>query len=54
VLVNPRAAGPPTGLYSILGARGDSRAARLLLFDGLRLEPQQRTWATSLAALARK
>jgi hypothetical protein len=51
---NPRAARARTRLYTILRARGDTSAARLLLIDGLRLEPQQRTWATSLAALARK
>jgi hypothetical protein len=51
---NPRAARARTRLYTILRARGDTSAARLLLSDGLRLEPQQRTWATSLAALARK
>jgi len=51
---SPRAARARTRLYTILRARGDTRGARVLLIDGLRLEPQQRTWASSLAALERR
>jgi Flp pilus assembly protein TadD len=51
---NPRAARARTRLYTILRARGDTSGARRLLIDGLRLEPQQRTWAASLAALERR
>jgi protein O-mannosyl-transferase len=50
----PRAARARTRLYTIVRARGDTSGARRLLVDGLRLEPQQRTWATSLAALERR
>jgi hypothetical protein len=50
---SPRAARARTRLYTILRARGDTSGARRLLIDGLRLEPQQRTWAASLAALER-
>jgi hypothetical protein len=49
-----RAARARTRLYTIVRARGDTSTARRLLVDGLRLEPQQRTWATSLAALDRR
>jgi hypothetical protein len=51
---NPRAARARTRLYTILRVRGDTSGARRLLIDGLRLEPQQRTWAASLAALERR
>jgi hypothetical protein len=51
---SPRAARARTRLYTILRARGDTSGARRLLVDGLRLEPQQRTWAASLAALERR
>jgi Flp pilus assembly protein TadD len=51
---SPRAARARTRLYTILRARGDSSGARRLLVEGLRLEPEQRTWATSLAALERR
>ncbi|HEX7981733.1 MAG TPA: hypothetical protein VF461_24210 [Gemmatimonadaceae bacterium] len=51
---NPRAARARTRLYTIMRARGDTSGARRLLVEGLRLEPQQRTWATSLAALERQ
>jgi len=51
---SPRAARARTRLYTILRVRGDTSAARVLLIDGLRLEPQQRTWATTLAALERR
>jgi hypothetical protein len=51
---SPRAARARTRLYTILRARGDTSGARRLLIDGLRLEPEQRTWATSLAALERR
>ena len=49
-----RAARARTRLYSILRARGDTSGARRLLVDGLRLEPQQRTWAASLATHERR
>jgi tetratricopeptide (TPR) repeat protein len=46
---SPRAARARTRLYSILLARGDTSAARRLLVEGLRLEPEQRSWITLLA-----
>jgi hypothetical protein len=51
---DPRAARARTRLYTMVRARGDTNGARRLLVDGLRLEPQQRTWASSLAALERR
>jgi len=51
---SPRAARARTRLYTILRARGDARGARRLLIAGLRLEPQQRTWAMSLTALGNR
>ena len=51
---SPRAARARTRLYTILRAHGDTSGARRLLVDGLLLEPQQRTWAASLAALDRR
>lgn len=51
---SPRAARARTRLYTMLRARGDTSGARRLLIDGLRLEPEQRTWATLLAALDRR
>jgi Flp pilus assembly protein TadD len=51
---SPRAARARTRLYTILRARGDASGARRLLIAGLRLEPQQRTWALSLAALDKR
>ncbi len=51
---SPRAARARTRLYTILRARGDTSGARRLLAEGLRLEPEQRTWAMSLAALERR
>jgi hypothetical protein len=54
VRCTPRAERARTRLYTILRARGDASGARRLLIDGLRLEPEQRAWAASLAALERR
>lgn len=54
VQCTPRAERARTRLFTILRARGDTSGARRLLIDGLRLEPEQHAWATSLAALERR
>ncbi len=46
---SPRAARARTRLYTILRVRGDTSGARRLLVDGLRLEPEQRSWVALLA-----
>ena len=48
---SPRAARARTRLYTILRARGETGRARVLLVEGLRFEPQQRTWERALATL---
>jgi hypothetical protein len=47
---SPRAARARTRLYAIVRARGDTSRARRLLVDGLRMEPDQRSWAILLAS----
>jgi Flp pilus assembly protein TadD len=49
VTASPRARRARARLAAVVGARGDSAGSRQLLEEGLRVEPDQRTWAALLA-----